>query len=125
MNAAPELAAPIDDGARAAWHKGLANGANFAPGDIAPEPNTLMSEVEALAGQLREAADSEIAQLGRQVAMMRKAVRQHVAAESDVLRRRARRAAQGGGDIVRASPWPTLGLVALAAGAIGFIAARR
>jgi ElaB/YqjD/DUF883 family membrane-anchored ribosome-binding protein len=125
MDAALELAANSDAGARASRHDGIASDAHFATGDSGSEMDTLMVDVEELAGQLRDAADSEIAQLGRQVEMMLKAVRQHVAAESDGLRQRARRAALGADDYVRASPWPTLGLVALAAGAIGFIAARR
>jgi ElaB/YqjD/DUF883 family membrane-anchored ribosome-binding protein len=124
MNAAPELAADSESGARASWQDGIANGAHFAPGDTAPDMDALMSEVEELAEQLRDAADSEIAQLGRQVEMMLKAVRQHVAAESDGLRERARRAQASEGR-VHASLWPTLGLVALAAGAIAFITARR
>ncbi len=125
MDAAPELAIGIDEGVRSPWHDGFANGADFSPGDIAPDRDTLRSEIADLAGQLRDAAESEIAQLGRQVERMLEAVRQHMAAESDGLRRRARRAAQSSGDCVRASPWPTLGLVALAAGAIAFVAARR
>jgi len=92
---------------------------------VSREVDKLISDVERLADRLVDAADPEIARLRSQVEQTLEAVKQSIAESAGGLRQRATQAVGAADDYVRAQPWPTLGLVALAAAAIGFLAARR
>jgi ElaB/YqjD/DUF883 family membrane-anchored ribosome-binding protein len=92
---------------------------------VSREVDKLISDVERLADRLVDAADPEIARLRSQVEQTLEAVKQSIAEGAGGLRQRATQAVGAADDYVRAQPWPTLGVVALAAAAIGFLAARR
>jgi ElaB/YqjD/DUF883 family membrane-anchored ribosome-binding protein len=85
----------------------------------------LILDVEMLAERLVDTADAEIARLRSQVEQSLEAVRQSLAGSSASLRDRASEAAEAADDFVRSQLWPTIGLVALGAAAIGFFAGRR
>ena len=85
----------------------------------------LIADVEELAARLVDAADPEIARLRAQVERTVAAAKESLGNGSETLQRRARQVAGAADDYVRHQPWSTLGVVALVAMAIGFIAARR
>jgi ElaB/YqjD/DUF883 family membrane-anchored ribosome-binding protein len=85
----------------------------------------LILDVEMLAERLVDTADTELARLRGQVEQSLEAVRQNLAGSSASFRDRASEAAEAADDFVRSQLWPTIGLVALGAAAIGFLAGRR
>jgi ElaB/YqjD/DUF883 family membrane-anchored ribosome-binding protein len=85
----------------------------------------LILDVEMLANRLVDTADTELARLRRQVEQSLEAVRRSLIADPGSLRDRASHAAEAADDFIRSQLWPTLGLVALGAAAIGFLAGRR
>jgi ElaB/YqjD/DUF883 family membrane-anchored ribosome-binding protein len=85
----------------------------------------LILDVEMLAASLVDTADTEITRLRHQVEQSLEALRRSLAGSSGSLRDRASQAAEAADDFVRSQLWPTIGLVALGAAAIGFLAGRR
>jgi ElaB/YqjD/DUF883 family membrane-anchored ribosome-binding protein len=85
----------------------------------------LILDVEMLADRLVDTADTELARLRTQVQQSLEAVRRSLGEDSGSLRERAREAAEAADEYVRSQLWSTLGLVALGAAAIGYLAGRR
>jgi ElaB/YqjD/DUF883 family membrane-anchored ribosome-binding protein len=106
-------------------HNGTPHAARSPHPSDSDAVEALILDVEMLAERLVDTADSELARLRSQVEQSLAAVRQSLAGSSASFRDRASEAAEAADDFVRSQLWPTIGLVALGAAAIGFFAGRR
>ncbi len=125
MDANTNQAGPKGKEAETHRHNGTPRAAHSRQPSDTEVIEALILDVEMLAERLVDTADTEIARLRGQVEQSLEAVRQSLAGSSASLRDRASEAAEAADDFVRSQLWPTIGLVALGAAAIGFFAGRR
>ena len=94
-------------------------------GSATRELGKLIADVEEVAARLVNTADPEITRLRDQLERTVAAAKESLAEGADSLQGQAREAVGKADDYVRAKPWSTLAIVALAAMTIGFLTARR